>query len=189
MRIAFDSQAFCLQRTGGISRYFMKLAQGLARVNESVGIFAPLHRNIYLKDLDKGIVQGLAVKDYLPKTANLTVAVNAFISQEMIKKWHPDILHETYFSKRPALKGFTPTVITVFDMISELAEINSENHEIARVENQKTTKYKSLLRATHVICISEATKRDLLKIYPIPEDKITVIHLGCDKQLIINHYI
>lgn len=182
MRIAFDSQAFCLQKTGGISRYFMKLAQGLVRAKESVGIFAPLHRNIYLKDLDRGIVRGLGVRDYLPKTAGLNVAVNSFISQEMIKKWQPDILHETYFSKSSVLKGLTPTVITVFDMISELEKINFENREFERVEIQKSAKYKAVLRASKVICISEATKIDLLRIYPIPEEKITVIHLGCDKQ-------
>jgi glycosyltransferase involved in cell wall biosynthesis len=35
-------------------------------------------------------------------------------------------------------------------------------------------------RADHVICISENTKQDLMRILKVPEQKITVIHLACD---------
>ncbi len=39
----------------------------------------------------------------------------------------------------------------------------------------------SLWRADHIIAISEATKRDLMKLFWIPEKKITVIYLGYKK--------
>jgi glycosyltransferase involved in cell wall biosynthesis len=39
---------------------------------------------------------------------------------------------------------------------------------------------KSALTATHVVTISESTKKDLMDIWKIPGDKISVIHLGVD---------
>ena len=39
----------------------------------------------------------------------------------------------------------------------------------------------SLWRADHIVAISEATKRDLMKLFWIPEKKITVIYLGYKK--------
>ncbi len=36
----------------------------------------------------------------------------------------------------------------------------------------------SISRADHIICISEQTKKDLLKFYDVEEKKISVVHLG-----------
>jgi len=47
-------------------------------------------------------------------------------------------------------------------------------------------KKRSILNADHIICISDATKNDLEKIYGIKGDRVSMIHLGvaldCDKQ-------
>lgn len=40
----------------------------------------------------------------------------------------------------------------------------------------------SARHATHVIAISEATKRDVMELYGVPEERITVIRQGCDSQ-------
>ena len=51
MKIAFDHQAFCLQKTGGISRYFSKLIEQLNIDGEQAELFAPFYRNQYLEGL------------------------------------------------------------------------------------------------------------------------------------------
>jgi glycosyltransferase involved in cell wall biosynthesis len=42
-------------------------------------------------------------------------------------------------------------------------------------------KRESVLRADHVICISENTKRDLLEMVPVLPEKVSVVHLGFDQ--------
>jgi glycosyltransferase involved in cell wall biosynthesis len=178
MRITFDHQAFCRQTAGGISRYFCRLAQELALEQQEVGVFAPFYRNVYLKDLPPRIVHGYSVKNYPPKTAGFCVEVNAWLAKSMMHRWQPDIVHETYFSSRAMSPAGCPSVITVFDMISELDALQTSSTPI---DFKKTDKYKAVERAEHVICISEHTRQDLVRLFNIPESKLSVIHLGCDQ--------
>ena len=59
MKISFDHQAFCLQKTGGISRYFSKLIEQLNIDGEQAELFAPFYRNQYLEGLVPKIVHGI----------------------------------------------------------------------------------------------------------------------------------
>jgi glycosyltransferase involved in cell wall biosynthesis len=176
MRIAFDSQIFCLQRTGGISRYFCKLAEGLFDAENEVGIFAPYHRNLYLGVLPDGVVHGTGPHKYLPRTAGLMARVNALRAERSLRAWVPEIVHETYFSPRPALSGHQPVVLTVFDMISEMPEFNP----VGVVARAQSPKYQAVMRADHIVCISESTRSDLLNIFDVDSRKISVVHLGCE---------
>jgi glycosyltransferase involved in cell wall biosynthesis len=180
MRIAFDHQAFCLQRTGGISRYFVRIAQELNRLGESVGVFAPFYRNLYLRDLDRSCIHGHSVQNYPSRTASAAVAINGFLARRQIKRWQPDIVHETYFSKQRSSKKLIPSALTVFDMIEELG-VGS----MAPSERQlkSSAKYAAISRADHVVCISERTRQDLIDLYSIPSQKVTTIYLGCDRGL------
>jgi glycosyltransferase involved in cell wall biosynthesis len=44
----------------------------------------------------------------------------------------------------------------------------------------KTVVPRSIHRANHVIAVSEATKRDIVELYQVPENKITVLYEGVD---------
>jgi glycosyltransferase involved in cell wall biosynthesis len=187
MRIAFDHQAFCLQKTGGISRYYCRLAEELSRHtghlntgsehDVDVSIFAPLYRNQYLRQMSRNIVRGYPVSNYLPKTAEISVAANGLLAKQLMKHWHPDVVHETYFSATPTAPQSCPTVLTVFDMISELAESES-GHTISHFKS--SSKYVAVKRAEHIICISEQTRRDLINLFEVSEKKVSVVYLGCD---------
>ena len=41
-------------------------------------------------------------------------------------------------------------------------------------------------RADHIICISEHTRGDLLKLYQVPAHKVSVVYLGCDPATVQN---
>jgi glycosyltransferase involved in cell wall biosynthesis len=178
MRIALDHQAFCLQRTGGISRYFVRLAQELIAANQQVGVFAPLYRNQYLRELPQDCVRGRAVANYPPRCADFAVFINGIIARRQLRSWHPEIVHETYFTKMKSGAVNCPTVLTVFDMISELGVCQSVH---SNSEIKDSFKYLAVQRADHVICISENTKTDLVNLCDISPEKISVIHLGCDQ--------
>ncbi len=185
MRIAFDHQAFCLQKTGGISRYFCRLAEQLQQNNraDDIGIFAPLYRNQYLRALSKDLVHGYSIKDYPPKTAGLMVQANGWLAKPQINAWNPDLVHETYFSIRRSGSDGRPAVLTVFDMIPEL-DATASKSKLINVANPAvellSTKRAAVERADHIICISEHTRTDLLSIFQVPAKKVSVVYLGSD---------
>ena len=176
MRIAFDHQAFSLQSYGGISRYFTCLAQGLIDLQQQVQIFAPLHRNRYVGTLPFGVVNGYEFIKFPPQTKSLFAIYNQVVSRKKISNWQPHIVHETYYSNFGSAPKNCPTVITVYDMIHELfhAEFPASN-------NITKLKKTAVERADHVICISENTKKDLMRLLGVPASKISVVYLGFDK--------
>lgn len=173
MRIAFDYQIFTHQTFGGISRYFVELAKSLMTLEQQVQVFAPLHRNSYLASLPQGVVCGRRVGRYPPKTAQFFLTYNELVSWRQMVNWKPEIVHQTFYSARSVGPSGCPTVITVLDMIHELfaEEIRGSGRTVALEKI-------AVDRADHVICISENTKKDLMRIYGTPEEKISVVLLG-----------
>lgn len=176
MRIALDYQTFILQTYGGISRYFTQLTKGLVNMGQQVEVFAPLHRNSYLESLPQGVVNGKCINRYPPKTMRFFLAYNQLVSRYKISRWTPDVVHETYYAKLRSAPRQCPTVITAYDMIHELFK-----NEFSKEDKTAAVKRIAIGRADHVICISENTKNDLIKLHGTPADKISVVHLGFDQ--------
>lgn len=180
MRLAYDHQIFCLQKAGGISRYFCKLLGQLNKLEQTVSVFAPFYRNQYLQQIPPHLVHGRTVADYPKHCADFAVALNGFVGRQRLKAWHPDLVHETYFSKiRSGLSG-RPTVLTVFDMIDELG---LEGPLPTQMQMKRTNKYAAVTRADHIVCISEHTRQDLIRLFDVSPERISTIHLGCDQEL------
>lgn len=176
MRVAMDYQAFVMQSHGGISRYFARLAQGLVGAEQKIGIFAPLHRNCYLSALPQEVVHGKYIEHYPRKTARIFIAYNRVGSKFQMAGWRPDLVHETYYAKESSAPRKCPVVITVYDMIHELfpGDFSANNDTLSY-------KRKAVERADHVVCISENTKLDLMRLYGTPASKLSVVHLGFDR--------
>ena len=177
MRIAFDHQAFCLQKTGGISRYFFRLIEELERLGQEVGVFAPLYRNQYAAQLPNSVMHGRHVNDFPPYCADAAVSLNGMIARPQLRAWHPDVVHETYFSNVCSGNNKQPSVLTVFDMIPELG---LDGSLVTQQMLRASKKYVAAKRADHIICISEQTRQDLIRLFDIDLEKTSTIHLGCD---------
>jgi glycosyltransferase involved in cell wall biosynthesis len=184
MKIAYDSQIFCIQTYGGVSRYFCEIASRIAKEPDvQVSIAAPMHFNAYLAHMPAGIVSGFRVpnmdrfrtdsgKNY-PHMA--LRGLNLLMGDLMLRAMRPDIIHETYFiSYRPGSRR-ARRVITIHDMIHEKFPTNFPYSD-------KTARYKALAakRADHIICVSESTRRDAIEILGLPPDKVSVIYHGFD---------
>lgn len=176
MRIALDYQTFTLQTYGGISRYFTQLAQGFLSMEQQVKVFAPLYRNSYLKSLPQETIYGRHINRYPPKTTRFFSAYNQLVSRYQIARWKPDVVHETYYARQGSAPRNCPTVVTVYDMIHELFQ-----SEFPKRDNTAAIKKIAVGRADHVICISENTKSDLIRLHGTPANKISVVLLGFDK--------
>ncbi len=176
MRVAFDSQIFVMQEYGGVSRYFCNLARGLSlHPAVYVKIFAPLHINAYLSALPSKLVFGQNVS-IAAKLGKLTHALNLALSRPPTRRFKPDIVHQTYYFPVTCAPKGARRVVTVYDMIHErFSTIFPPNNRLL------AWKKRAVLRADHVICISENTRRDLLEICNLRSDKVSVIHLGFDR--------
>lgn len=71
-------------------------------------------------------------------------------------------------------------MITVHDMIHELLP-----DEMLGSDNTAAIKRQAIERADHVICVSENTKLDLMRLYATPASKLSVVHHGFD-QFVLN---
>lgn len=173
MKIAFDHQTFSYQSYGGISRYYTILADELISLNQKVKIFAGIHRNNYVADLPDGVVSGVRLAKYPPKSGRLFQWINHPISQVQTKSYQPDIIHETYYSTLPVLPSSALRIATAHDMIHELFSDQFDSRD-------KTTAWKKSTfdRVDHIISISQNTKNDLVKLFGIDDAKISVVYHG-----------
>lgn len=174
MRIAFDEQVFLLQEYGGISRYVCSLARQLAGYSAvEARVFAPLHYNGYLEDLPRALAQGWRIPR-VPKTARPVFALSALLARRAIRRFRPDIVHQTYYSANAFAPEGARRIITVYDMVSERFPAEFGGSQFT------DTKRIAVSRADHVLCISESTRRDLIELFGVAAERTSVVYLGYD---------
>jgi len=173
VKIAFDHQVFTMQPFGGVSRYFTELAGTLARMDQEVGVFAGLYQNQYLSQVAQPWVKGRFVNRFPNKTGRIFDLANHVWTQSQIKRFRPDVIHETYYSAYPRFSGNAPRVVTVYDMIHEIFP-----ESFKAKDTLPCLKKAALETADHIISISQSTKDDVIRILGIAEEKITVIPLA-----------
>ena len=171
MKIAYDNQIFNMQKYGGISRYYTELASQLYDKSIDTKVFAGLHKNEYIQKYEASFVIGKQIT-YLPKTANVLLNTNNVLADNYFKIKRPNIVHRTYYNNKNKIKK-SINVISVYDMIHELFPTDFSAKDYTAHLKSITIK-----QADHIICISESTKNDLLRIYDIPESSISVTYLG-----------
>jgi glycosyltransferase involved in cell wall biosynthesis len=174
VKVAFDHQIFSRQRYGGISRYFFELASRLpADTVSEVSVVAPLHINNYLRvDSARRFTHGRYVPYTFEGLSQVVGLANRFAAPLAWLGANPDIVHETYYAIKPVGRA-RRRVVTVYDMIYEL--FAEEFPDAGRVTAAKRA---AVNRADHVICISENTRRDLVRLYGIDAERTSVVHLG-----------
>lgn len=187
MKILFDNQIFKAQKYGGISRYFTELFKYFNHI-DGVEYELPIRdtENEYLKKI-KPFSEMNLYRNNLFKNFNFRLSrlLNKIIDRfdknsninrvkKILKEQDFDIFHPTYYSAYflKYLKN-KPFVLTVHDMIHEI-------YPKYFLFGKKIIKRKKklILRADKIIAISENTKKDIIRFYNIPEDKIKVIYHG-----------
>ena len=165
--VVIGPEIWAAQTNGGISRYFVELANGLSSFRPKILVLIPEHSNNQVANLKTTIELKDLKKD-------LTSISRSCVDQKKI-------YHATYYDYRnlrlAKSLGFK-TVITVFDMISEIYP-----ERPPRFRFPSKLKQKSICLADGIICISESTKKDLVRIYGLDGAKIEVIHLASSFQL------
>jgi len=193
MKIAYDSQIFCAQEYGGVSRYFCEIAPRIAKTpGVQVSITAPMHVNAYLAHVPPGIASGFRAPNTDRFQTNRGVnyprlalrGLGLLMGDWMLRAMKPDIVHETYFSPYRLGARRARRVLTIHDMIHEKFASSFPHAD-------KTARYKALAaeRADHVICISDSTRSDAIEILGIAPEKTSVIYLGFDLMNTAGAYV
>ncbi len=173
MNIAYDSQIFCAQTYGGISRYFSEIATRISRLPEAqVIVVAPMSVCAYLQNVPSEIVTGFKA----PRVKHFRFAQRVFgvlAGDLMLRARAPDLIHETYFSPYRLGPNRARRVITIHDMIHEKFTAS-----FPKADKTASHKANAAKRADHVICVSESTRRDAIEILGLSPEKITVVHHG-----------
>ena len=169
MRVRYDDQIFVSQRRGGISRYFVELIREFDEGQE-LGVEPQLGwrwtRNAHA--LEVGLGRPLQLpggsRGRMLRWANRMIQV---------RQADPDITHRTYYrADYLSRTSTTPLVVTVYDMTPELFP------ELFPKGNPHLFKREYVRRAAVVLCISESTRRDLVRIYGSVQSPTMVTHLG-----------
>lgn len=181
MRIAYDFQAFSAQQYGGISRYFTELATRISFIpSTQVEVISPVYINSYLGSLSEVRVVGQYVPP-IKHSGGMYNVINRMLSPVLLEKFHPDLVHETYYSAKSYLPSRSKSVLTVFDMIHErFPECFPPGDKTA------SAKAMAVERADHIFCISENTRQDLVHLLNVPEEKTSVVYLGVSAKLLLN---
>lgn len=174
MRILFTPEIFNMQRFGGISRYFVRLAEEIDALRHDVHIVAPFHVNDYLDHSSFG-----KYKHKRRKTTNLirktTRAANSLSLQYRLWFNRPDIVHSTYFRGAPPLFSTAKRVVTVFDFVDELYHQSDQYGSILAEQKRRAVEEADL-----VLCISQSTRQDLIRFLGDDKGKAVVTYLAAD---------
>lgn len=189
MKVFYDYQTF-FQTVGGVSRYFCELAKNMPHDIDCVFTVCESD-NVYLRE--KSLMPDLPYCRLTPNKFFFSLRgkhklynffnkhfqwfpsfehVNKKYSMERLKNSSFDVFHATLYDDYflPYLNG-KPFVVTVHDMIWELRPSKGN-------AKWSKDKYNMCEKASHIIAISECTKKDLVRLWGIPEEKITVVYHG-----------
>ena len=164
MNIYYDNIVFWLQRSGGISRYWQELAARFIADGDSEITFIEQPRpceNHFRETLNMGNV---VLESGLPLQIARYLNVRAKLKEH-------SVFHSSYYRDINAPRAVK--IVTVHDMTYELY-VKGLKRLVHTAQKRHAVK-----AADGVICISENTRRDLLKFFPeIDESKVTVVHNG-----------
>ena len=103
----------------------------------------------------------------------MSSVVNSCFAPFLLRKFEPDLIHETYYNSVTTNTSRAKKIITVFDMVHEIF-----SEQFSQKDKTIEEKKFAIHQADHIICISKNTQKDLVRILNIDINKTSVIHLG-----------
>jgi len=165
MKINYDSIIFSLQNAGGISTYWYELVIRLLKMKIDLTIYQSDNNNVMSQNLPKSF---RVESSFIPAEILRYFPFAAKIS-------NPSIFHSSYY--RYCNQKNIANICTVYDFTYEHFFNGLKRHV------HLYQKRRAMCNASGIICISENTKNDLLRLYPyIDPSIIQVIHCGVSHE-------
>ena len=183
MKLLLDPQTYNMQQFGGISRYHTEVLVELQKI-PGIEIECPIvySDNLHLKEygLFENFRNRVTDAALLPKFLKKKLVKkfrkkNIKLTKKALAKQDFDVFVSTYYDPYFLENlGEKPFVLTLHDMIHDIFP-----QYFARDKYTVARKKLLLEKATRVICVSENTKKDILKFYPhIDASKLDVVYLS-----------
>ncbi len=159
VHVFFDDQIFSLHTHGGISRYFVEMMRAF-RGQSELGVQVT-DRRMWTKN---HYLVGSGLGRRTPWPPRLATALIRTLNRFTRRPGSADIVHHTYYDPRylKRFRGSGLRVITVHDMIPELFP------GLFPKGNPHLAKREYVDAADLVLCVSDSTRRDLIRIYGEP---------------------
>ncbi|WP_138994652.1 glycosyltransferase family 1 protein [Larkinella sp. C7] len=172
MKVLFDHQAFTGVRYGGVSRYFYDLMVSLQKKGVETQLSLLFSNNAYLLESDAFRVQSFShFLGFMP-TNMLFSQVNRLWSVTQLMRNNYDVFHPTFFHPYFLKHTKKPVVLTYHDAIKD-----KFGPEFGHIDNaSKELKQTLFDRSAQIIAVSENTKTDLIDLFNIKPEKITVVY-------------
>ena len=190
MRVLLEGEIYNHQRHGGITRLFNRLLPALCAEHPDLTIEVlcaaepaqdpPAH--------DRILHRPFAFRPLILPLRSITYPLSSWLSRRRYrsavvsaagKDPRACLWHSTYYSVLERWPG--PTVTTVYDMAFEHFP---ELFRSARNRRLVARKAQAIRRADAVICISEATRADVLRFTGIPKAKTQVVYPAVDETFL-----
>ena len=195
MNVLFDYQTFYIQKIGGVSNCFANLVANMPEnIHAEIAVRESDNVHLHGKQLVEGLRSCRLTKnnflcqrkfplkhDLFKVFARLfpqqtSLGINKNYAIQRLEEGNYDIFHPTFFDMyfMKHLHG-KPFVLTVHDMIPELF--------FKKSDMQVSRKRELVKHAAHIVAVSENTKRDLVDLLHVPEERITVIYHGAPEDV------
>jgi glycosyltransferase involved in cell wall biosynthesis len=174
MKVIYDHQIFCQQGHGGISRYFYEIfRQQIGDSRASSSVFIGTNRNEYLRKADHG-ARVFGPNVYVRNQFKGARHVNNLLWNVSAPFLTADIYHSTYYTRLIAPRK-ARRILSVYDFIPERFNDGS-----IAARDFLISRRKIFAACDFAICISEATRLDLIRYTNIKPENTAVVYLGCN---------
>jgi glycosyltransferase involved in cell wall biosynthesis len=175
MEVIVDGLIYENEYRGGISRVFSEILPRMCDLDVNLRILMLVFGNPSIRPPHhQQIIQGgywgaKFLCCYKGRGQRCLIKIRKLLTRLEIPETRHKIWHSTYYSSLPFWRGLK--VVTVYDFIYEEYSSMFSDANIVIADKRR-----EITQADAIICISHATKKDLLRYYNIPEEKVYVIY-------------
>lgn len=171
MKIVFDNIVFGIQKSGGVSLLWYELLKSAANRKYELAYldYDKNKENIFNKllNIPKNLIINL--NQILP------LKIERYINPKLIINDESFIFHSSYYRYSTNVNAINVTLVHDFTYEFFYKGLQRKIHSLQKKQ--------AILNSHGIICISENTKKDLLRFYPgIDQSKIRVIYNGVSES-------
>jgi len=176
IHLAMDGEVFCWNQRRGIPRVYREVVPRLRDAAPDLDVSIAVQGVVRARGMDGW---GVRLERVPGRTASrrpwqfwnaVASMTNRRSARRFWRDCRADVYHTTHYGM-PPVRG--PLFCTVHDMIPELFP---EDYDRLGGRAIRSGKRRAVERAKVVLCVSENTRRDLVRILKVPEEKCHVVY-------------
>lgn len=183
MKLYIDGIVFRWQIHGGISKIYRRILPIIMEQHADIKfrIDVPEHVSTVAMDL---MMPCIGVVPMLPSSwrpwrfwSRVRPIASNTVKSFYMRRFKPDVFHSTFYTLPPTR---TANFCFVYDMtVERYPEMFPNGYADENIARKRAT----IMNADLILCISENTRRDVIDLMKIPEDRCRVVHLGAEAPL------